>query len=126
MIYVQASGYERWVGAHIKQAASRSLAQKVTACCSRQLKACSVSVNPRRMDAGRCWRCNQTVSQTLSHSVSPSLLQIYAKWLQEVNTVQVTQLERGYVDAIRRLWADDGIRLCYNRRGEYQLLDSTE
>ncbi|XP_041861329.1 guanine nucleotide-binding protein subunit alpha-11-like [Melanotaenia boesemani] len=50
----------------------------------------------------------------------------YAKWLQDVNTVQVTQLERGYVDAIRRLWADSGIRICYSRRCEYQLLDSTE
>lgn len=54
------------------------------------------------------------------------LFQIYAKWLQEVDTVRVTQLERGYVDAIRRLWADMGIRMCYSRRCEYQLLDSTE
>lgn len=52
--------------------------------------------------------------------------EIYAKWLQEVDTVRVTQLERGYVDAIRRLWADMGIRVCYSRRCEYQLLDSTE
>ncbi|KAK7889742.1 hypothetical protein WMY93_025302 [Mugilogobius chulae] len=52
--------------------------------------------------------------------------EIYAKWMQDINTVQITQLERGYVDAIRRLWADSGIRLCYTRRCEYQLLDSTE
>ncbi|KAJ0032420.1 hypothetical protein NQD34_002501 [Periophthalmus magnuspinnatus] len=52
--------------------------------------------------------------------------EIYAKWLQDINTVQITQLERGYVDAIRRLWADSGIRVCYSRRCEYQLLDSTE
>ncbi|XP_068563355.1 guanine nucleotide-binding protein subunit alpha-15.1 [Cebidichthys violaceus] len=52
--------------------------------------------------------------------------EIYAKWLQDVNTVQVSQLERGYVDAVRRLWADSGIRVCYSRRCEYQLLDSTE
>ncbi|XP_026160838.1 guanine nucleotide-binding protein subunit alpha-11-like [Mastacembelus armatus] len=50
----------------------------------------------------------------------------YAQRLQEVDTVQITQLERGYVDAIRRLWADSGIRACYGRRCEYQLLDSTE
>lgn len=56
----------------------------------------------------------------------PPGFQIYAKWLQEVDTVRVTQLERGYVDAIRRLWADMGIRVCYSRRCEYQLLDSTE
>uniref|UniRef100_A0A3B4U2Q8 Guanine nucleotide-binding protein subunit alpha n=1 Tax=Seriola dumerili TaxID=41447 RepID=A0A3B4U2Q8_SERDU len=52
--------------------------------------------------------------------------EIFAKWLQDINTVQITQLERGYVDAIRRLWADPGIRVCYSRRCEYQLLDSTE
>lgn len=52
--------------------------------------------------------------------------EIYSKWLQDVNTVQINQLERGYVDAIRRLWADSGIRVCYSRRCEYQLLDSTE
>lgn len=52
--------------------------------------------------------------------------EIYAKWVQDINTVQITQLERGYVDAIRRLWADSGIRVCYGRRCEYQLLDSTE
>lgn len=52
--------------------------------------------------------------------------QIYAKLVQDINTVQVTQLERGYVDAIRRLWSDMGVRICYSRRCEYQLLDSTE
>lgn len=52
--------------------------------------------------------------------------EIYAKWLQDINTVQISQLERSYVDAIRRLWADSGIRVCYSRRCEYQLLDSTE
>lgn len=46
--------------------------------------------------------------------------------MQDVNMVQVTQLERCYVDAIRCLWSDAGIRLCYGRRCEYQLLDSTE
>ncbi|KAF3690963.1 Guanine nucleotide-binding protein subunit alpha-14 [Channa argus] len=50
----------------------------------------------------------------------------YAKWLQDINTVHITQLERRYVDAIHRLWADSGIRVCYSRRCEYQLLDSTE
>ncbi|KAG7230805.1 hypothetical protein INR49_019619, partial [Caranx melampygus] len=52
--------------------------------------------------------------------------EIFAQWMQDVNTVHITQLERGYVDAIRRLWADPGIRVCYSRRCEYQLLDSTE
>uniref|UniRef100_A0A3Q2CQ64 Guanine nucleotide binding protein (G protein), alpha 15 (Gq class), tandem duplicate 1 n=1 Tax=Cyprinodon variegatus TaxID=28743 RepID=A0A3Q2CQ64_CYPVA len=49
-----------------------------------------------------------------------------AKWLQDVNTLHIIHLERAYVDAIRRLWLDGGIRICYSRRCEYQLLDSTE
>ncbi|XP_041695422.2 guanine nucleotide-binding protein subunit alpha-11 [Coregonus clupeaformis] len=49
-----------------------------------------------------------------------------ARCVQDVDTVQVTQLDRGYVDAICRLWADPGLRVCYSRRSEYQLLDSTE
>ncbi|XP_062308440.1 guanine nucleotide-binding protein subunit alpha-11-like [Osmerus eperlanus] len=52
--------------------------------------------------------------------------EMYAKWVQDVDTVQVTQLDRGYADAIRHLWADAGLRACYGRRSEYQLLDSTE
>ncbi|KAL4608106.1 guanine nucleotide-binding protein subunit alpha-11-like [Arapaima gigas] len=52
--------------------------------------------------------------------------QLYANWLQDVDKLQVTQLEKNYVDGIRRLWDDPGIRMCYSRRREYQLLDSTE
>uniref|UniRef100_A0A3B3TKP0 Guanine nucleotide binding protein (G protein), alpha 15 (Gq class), tandem duplicate 2 n=1 Tax=Poecilia latipinna TaxID=48699 RepID=A0A3B3TKP0_9TELE len=48
------------------------------------------------------------------------------EWLQDVNTMHIVHLERRYVDAIRRLWSDQGIRICYSRRCEYQLLDSTE
>ncbi|XP_014025161.1 guanine nucleotide-binding protein subunit alpha-11 isoform X1 [Salmo salar] len=51
--------------------------------------------------------------------------EMYARWVQDVD-VSVTQLDRGNVDAIRRLWADPGLRVCYSRRSEYQLLDSTE
>ncbi|XP_068599282.1 guanine nucleotide-binding protein subunit alpha-14-like [Brachionichthys hirsutus] len=52
--------------------------------------------------------------------------EIHAKFLQDVNTVQITQLEQGHVEAICHLWTDLGIRACYTRRCEYQLLDSTE
>lgn len=52
--------------------------------------------------------------------------EMYAKWVHEVETAQITHMERAYVDAIRRLWADSGVRVCYSRRCEYQLLDSTE
>ncbi|XP_061680696.1 guanine nucleotide-binding protein subunit alpha-11-like [Syngnathoides biaculeatus] len=52
--------------------------------------------------------------------------EFYASKIENVNTVQITKLERDHVDAIRRLWADSGVRVCYSRRCEYQLLDSTE
>ncbi|XP_077439849.1 guanine nucleotide-binding protein subunit alpha-14-like [Vanacampus margaritifer] len=52
--------------------------------------------------------------------------EFYANKIQNVDTVHITKLERDYVDAIRRLWADSGMRVCYSRRCEYQLLDSTE
>ncbi|KAJ8378557.1 hypothetical protein AAFF_G00238620 [Aldrovandia affinis] len=52
--------------------------------------------------------------------------QMYAQWIQDVETLQVTKLEPRHTEAIRRLWADPGLRTCYSRRREYQLLDSTE
>ncbi|XP_077389724.1 guanine nucleotide-binding protein subunit alpha-14-like [Festucalex cinctus] len=52
--------------------------------------------------------------------------EFYANKIQNVDTVRITKLERDYVDAIHRLWADSGMRVCYSRRCEYQLLDSTE
>ncbi|XP_064184783.1 guanine nucleotide-binding protein subunit alpha-14-like [Anguilla rostrata] len=52
--------------------------------------------------------------------------QLDAQWIQDVETRQVTTLEAQHTDAIRRLWADPGIRTCYGRRREFQLLDSTE
>ena len=36
------------------------------------------------------------------------------------------KLEESYVEAIKDLWKDRGIIECYNRRREYQLLDSTK
>ncbi|XP_063057008.1 guanine nucleotide-binding protein subunit alpha-11-like [Engraulis encrasicolus] len=52
--------------------------------------------------------------------------EVYAKWIRDVEIRQVSQLDRGFVDAIQHLWADAGLRICYTRRREYQLLDSTE
>ncbi|XP_073699938.1 guanine nucleotide-binding protein G(q) subunit alpha-like isoform X1 [Garra rufa] len=52
--------------------------------------------------------------------------EVYGKQFQDVEIRQVTHLDRMYVDAIRRLWADEGLKVCYGRRREYQLLDSTE
>lgn len=52
--------------------------------------------------------------------------EVYGRQFKEVEIRQVTQLDRMYVEAIRRLWGDPGIKACYGRRREYQLLDSTE
>ncbi|KAF7667093.1 hypothetical protein LDENG_00076420 [Lucifuga dentata] len=67
-----------------------------------------------------------TAMTTLRIPYSNPENEMLATLLQDVNTVQVTQLDRNYVDALHRLWADSGIRVCYSRRCEYQLLDSTE
>ncbi|XP_061539069.1 guanine nucleotide-binding protein subunit alpha-11-like [Phycodurus eques] len=52
--------------------------------------------------------------------------EFYASKIENINTAHITKLERDHVDAIRRLWADSGMQVCYSRRREYQLLDSTE
>lgn len=38
----------------------------------------------------------------------------------------VTTFEQPYVQAIKVLWDDIGIRECYDRRREYQLTDSAK
>ncbi|XP_048416046.1 guanine nucleotide-binding protein subunit alpha-11-like [Stegostoma tigrinum] len=45
--------------------------------------------------------------------------------IKELEAYKVTTLERHHADAIKRLWKDPGVRMCYERRREYQLLDST-
>ncbi|XP_067272113.1 guanine nucleotide-binding protein G(q) subunit alpha-like [Pseudorasbora parva] len=52
--------------------------------------------------------------------------EIYAQRFQDQDIHQITQLQRSYVEAIRHLWEDQGFKICYGRRREYQLLDSTE
>ncbi|KAI1883047.1 hypothetical protein AGOR_G00241210 [Albula goreensis] len=52
--------------------------------------------------------------------------QMHAQWIRDVDTLQVTKLEPRHTEAIRHLWADPGLKTCYSRRREYQLLDSTE
>ncbi|KAK7137103.1 hypothetical protein R3I93_017235 [Phoxinus phoxinus] len=52
--------------------------------------------------------------------------EIYAQWFQNQDIHQIMQLQRSYVEAIRHLWEDQGFKICYSRRREYQLLDSTK
>ncbi|XP_056092810.1 guanine nucleotide-binding protein subunit alpha-11-like [Rhinichthys klamathensis goyatoka] len=52
--------------------------------------------------------------------------EVYSQWFQDQDIHQITQLQRNYVEAIRHLWEDQGFKICYGRRREYQLLDSTK
>ncbi|XP_067871907.1 guanine nucleotide-binding protein subunit alpha-14-like [Heterodontus francisci] len=45
--------------------------------------------------------------------------------IKELEVYKITTLERQHTDAIKNLWNDSGIKTCYERRREYQLLDST-
>lgn len=38
----------------------------------------------------------------------------------------INTMEPGYVEAIKVLWNDERIQQCYNRRREYQLIDSAK
>ncbi|ROL40773.1 Guanine nucleotide-binding protein G(q) subunit alpha [Anabarilius grahami] len=60
------------------------------------------------------------------HFMSTIIWVIYAQRFQDQDIHQITQLQRSYVEAIRHLWEDKGIKMCYKRRREYQLLDSTK
>ncbi|XP_078280378.1 guanine nucleotide-binding protein subunit alpha-14-like isoform X2 [Rhinoraja longicauda] len=45
--------------------------------------------------------------------------------IKELEAYKITTLERIHTDAIKSLWNDLGVKVCYERRREYQLLDST-
>ena len=38
----------------------------------------------------------------------------------------VTSLDKNYVEAIRSVWKDKGVRIAYDRRREFQLSDSAK
>ncbi|XP_051979892.1 guanine nucleotide-binding protein subunit alpha-14-like isoform X2 [Xyrauchen texanus] len=63
---------------------------------------------------------------TLRIAYSNPQNEIHGQQFQEVKILQMTHLDRTYLEAIRQIWADTGIKDCYSRRREYQLLDSTE
>ncbi|XP_029484333.1 guanine nucleotide-binding protein subunit alpha-14-like [Oncorhynchus nerka] len=50
----------------------------------------------------------------------------HADKLSRVEADILTNLEPWQVDGIRRLWSDQGMQKCYERRREYQLSDSTK
>ncbi|XP_065103025.1 guanine nucleotide-binding protein subunit alpha-15-like [Paramisgurnus dabryanus] len=91
------------------------------------------SEEERRAFAKLVYRNIFTVSKALTGAMTTLKIpyanpqnEVYGQQFQEVEINQMTHLNKMYVVAIRRLWADAGIKLCYSRRREYQLLDSTE
>jgi guanine nucleotide-binding protein G(q) subunit alpha len=53
-------------------------------------------------------------------------LQGNADLVRSVDYETVTTFDPPFVEAIKALWADDGIQECYDRRREYQLTDSAK
>ncbi|XP_023323021.1 G protein alpha q subunit isoform X4 [Eurytemora carolleeae] len=49
-----------------------------------------------------------------------------ADLVRSIDYETVTAFESPYVEAIKELWADNGIQDCYGRRREYQLTDSAK
>ncbi|CAF2075006.1 unnamed protein product [Rotaria magnacalcarata] len=52
--------------------------------------------------------------------------QEHASLVRAVDYETVTTFEPQYVEAIKSLWSDPGIKECYDRRREYQLTDSAK
>lgn len=63
---------------------------------------------------------------TEMYHVFPCLPQEKAELVRVVDFETVTTFESPYVEAIKDLWADAGIQVCYDRRREYQLTDSAK
>ena len=46
--------------------------------------------------------------------------------IRQVDYETVSTFDEQFIDAIKSLWADNGIQECYDRRREYQLTDSAK
>jgi guanine nucleotide-binding protein G(q) subunit alpha len=55
-----------------------------------------------------------------------SFQQEHASLVRAVDYETVTTFEPPYIEAIKSLWSDPGIKECYDRRREYQLTDSAK
>ncbi|KAI3382442.1 hypothetical protein SNEBB_003494 [Seison nebaliae] len=51
---------------------------------------------------------------------------VYAPMLKSIDPEFMITLDEPYVNAIRSLWNDQGVKDCYDRRREYQLTDSAK
>ena len=75
------------------------------------------------------WKKNRLYSKSLiSHQScsATSSNQENAELVGSIDYETVTTFDAPYVEAIKSLWADEGILECYDRRREYQLTDSAK
>ncbi|KAE8632033.1 hypothetical protein XENTR_v10001401 [Xenopus tropicalis] len=63
--------------------------------------------------------------ETLQVPYSIENNQINGRKISELDAFRIQAIEEPYVKAIKNLWSDTGIQRCYERRREFQLLDST-
>ena len=54
------------------------------------------------------------------------LFQAKAELVRSIDHSTVLTFESPFVEAIKDLWNDSGVRECYARRREYQITDSTK
>ncbi|XP_062399569.1 guanine nucleotide-binding protein subunit alpha-14 [Sardina pilchardus] len=64
--------------------------------------------------------------ETLQIPLAESKNEGYVQMLLDVEVDKVQTLDSGQMEAIRALWNDGGVQICYERRREYQLSDSAK
>lgn len=69
---------------------------------------------------------HEPLSRSNPSNLAPHAQQENAELVRSVDYETVTTFDAPYVEAIKSLWADEGIQECYDRRREYQLTDSAK
>lgn len=46
--------------------------------------------------------------------------------IRNLNALQVTKLDPQYSSALKELWEDEGVKECFMRRHEFQLMDNVK
>ncbi|KAG5281209.1 hypothetical protein AALO_G00068640 [Alosa alosa] len=64
--------------------------------------------------------------ETLQIPLADSRNEGYVQMVLDVEVDKVQTLENGQIEAIRALWNDGGVQICYERCREYQLSDSAK
>ncbi|XP_053558839.1 guanine nucleotide-binding protein subunit alpha-15 isoform X2 [Bombina bombina] len=71
--------------------------------------------------------CTQSLlvaMETLQVPYSKEENKVNARLIQDLDSIKMQKIEKHHAEAISKLWSDSGIKLCYERRREFQLLDS--